>query len=194
MSKYIYAIVCVGIFFTACSKKENPTPLSIQYVNLNNAAVTTDQSVNIDLDQDGTIDFYVTKELKETAAGQDDLLEFRVVSRQQNKLLIQQNGTPARKEAGVWIRKNDEGEYKWDASEHAVIVTRGIPIDIANAYWTGTWKDQYNKYLPIQLIKDGKTHNGWIQLSFSTVLPSRIIVHDAAYNKTADEPIQAGSK
>lgn len=194
MSKYMYAIVCIGVFFTACSKKETPTPLSIQYVNLNNAAVTTDQSVNIDLDQDGTIDFYVTKELRETAAGEDDLLEFRVVSRQQNKLLIQQNGTPARKEAGVWITKNDEGEYKWDASEHAVIVTRGIPIDIANAYWIGTWKDQYNKYLPIQFIKDGKTHNGWIQLSFSAVLPSRIIVHDAAYNKTADEPIQAGSK
>lgn len=194
MSKYIYAIACIGVFFTACSKKENPTPLSIQYVNLNNAAVTTDQSVNIDLDQDGTIDFYVTKELKETAAGEDDLLEFRVVSRQQNKLLIQPNGTPARKEAGVWIRKEDEGNFKWDASEHAVILTRVLTIDPASAYWQGTWKDQYNKYLPIQFIKNGKTHNGWIQLSFSTVLPSRIIVHDAGYNKTADEPIQAGSK
>jgi len=194
MSKYIYAIACIGIIFTACSKKENPIPVSIEYVNLNNAVVTTDQSVAIDLDKNGIVDFSVTKELKETAAGQDDLLEFRVVSTRQNKLLIQEDGTPARKEAGVWIRKDDEGNFKWNASEHAIIVTRVLTPNPANAYWQGIWKDQYNKYLPIQFIKDGKTYNGWIQLSFSPVLPSRIIVHDAAYNKTADEPIQAGSK
>ncbi|MBL0882418.1 MAG: hypothetical protein IBJ16_03540 [Chitinophagaceae bacterium] len=194
MSKYIYVMACVGIIFTACSKKETPVNLSVEYVNLNNAVASIDQSVNIDIDKDGTADFLVTKELKETAAGQDDLLEFRVVSNQQHKLLVQQNGTPARKEAGVWIRKEDEGVFKWDASLHAVIVTRVITPDPANAYWTGTWKEQYNKYLPIQFIKNGKTHNGWIQISFSPVLPSRIIVHDAVYNKAAGEPIQAGSK
>lgn len=194
MSKYIYAIACAGILFTACSKKENPVPLSIDYVNLNNAVVTTGQSVNIDIDKDGTVDFLVTKELRETNAGENDLLEFRVVSAQQHKLLIQEDGTPARKEPGVWIRKEDEGAFKWDASQHAVIVTRVLTVDPANTFWQGSWKEQYNKYLPIQFIKEGKTHNGWIQLSFSTELPSRIIVHDAAYNKAANEPIQAGSK
>lgn len=194
MSKYIYAVACIGLFFAACSKKENPTPVSIEYVQLNNATVTTDQSVNIDLDKDGTVDFLVTKELRETAAGQDDLLEFRVVSGQQHKLLVQQDGTPARKEPGVWIRKENEGAFQWDASQHAVVITRVLTIDLANAYWQGTWKDQYNKYLPVQLIKGGKTYNGWIQISFSPILPSRIIVHDAAFNKVAGEPIQAGNK
>lgn len=194
MSKYIYWMTCIGLLFTACSKKETPVTLSVEYVNLNNAVVSTDQSVNIDIDKDGTVDFLVTKELKETAAGQDDLLEFRVVSNQQHKLLIQPDGTPARKEPGVWIRKEDEGNFKWDASQHAVVVTRVLTVDPANGQWQGTWKDQYNKYLPVQFIKSGSTHNGWIQISFSAVLPSRIIVHDAAYNKIAEEPIQAGSK
>lgn len=161
---------------------------------MNDAVVTTYQQLNIDIDKDGAVDFLVTKELKETAAGQDDLLEFRVVSNQQHKLLIQPDGTPAKKEAGVWIRKDDEGSFKWDASQHAVIVTRVLTVDPANVYWQGIWKDQYNKYLPIQFIKNGQTHNGWIQISFSPVLPSRIVVHDAAFNKVANNPIQAGSK
>ena len=178
-----------------CSKKEPiSTPTSIQYTNLNNTAVTTNNVLSIDLDNDGTVDFVVTKELRETNAGQDDILEFRVVAAQQNRVLVQADGTPARKEAGVFIRSEDDQLYTWDASTPAVIINRILTPDPANSYWQGTWLQQYNKYLPVQLLKEGKKYNGWIQFSFSDVLPSRIIVHDAAYNKIAGQPIKAGEK
>lgn len=195
MSKQIILVAMTMMSIISCSKKETiNTPRSIQYINLNNTAVTSNNVLSIDLDTDGTTDFIVTKELRETNAGQDDILEFRVIAAQQNRVLVQDNGTPARKEAGVMIRSEDENGYTWDATTPAVIINRVLTPDPANSYWEGTWLQQYNKYLPIQFLKEGKKYNGWIKLSFSDVLPSRVIVHDAAYNKIADQPIQAGEK
>lgn len=195
MSKQIILVAMTMMSIISCSEKEPISPpKSILYINLNNTAVTSNNVLSIDLDSDGTTDFVVTKELRETDAGQDDILEFRVIAAQQNRVLVQDNGTPARKEAGVIIRSEDENGYQWDATTPAVIINRMLTPDPANSYWEGSWLQQFNKYLPIQLLKEGKKYNGWLQLSFSDVLPSRIIVHDAAFNKIADQPIQAGEK
>lgn len=195
MSKQIILVAMTMMSIISCSEKEPISPpKSIQYINLNNTAVTSNNVLSIDLDTDGTTDFVVTKELRETNAGQNDILEFRVIAAQQNRVLVQENGTAARKETGVFIRSDDENGYQWEATTPAVIINRVLTPDPANSYWDGTWLQQFNKYLPIQLLKEGKKYNGWLQLSFSDVLPSRIIVHDAAFNKIADQPIQAGEK
>ena len=195
MSKQIVLIACATMLMMSCSKNETPPPqASIEYLNLNNAVVTANDVLDIDLDKDGTYDFMVTKELSQTNAGQADLLEFRVFSIGQNRILMQSDRTPARKEFGVLIEKDSEAPYQWDPLNSAAIVSRVIPVDIANSYWQGAWMNQQNKYLPVQLMKDGKFYMGWIQISFSNVLPARIIVHDAAYNKIAEQPIKAGQK
>lgn len=195
MSKQIIVAALTMITIISCGKKEPiSTPKAIEYVNLNHTAVTTNNVLSIDLDKNGTTDFVVTKELRETNAGQDDILEFRVIGAQQNRVLVQTDGTPARKDAGSIIRTEDEQGFSWDATTPAVIINRVLTPDPANSYWEGSWLQQFNKYLPIQLLKEGKKYNGWLQLSFSNELPSRIVVHDAAFNKIADQPIQAGEK
>lgn len=195
MSKQLLLISCATLLMMSCSKKETPVPqTSVEYLNLNNTVVTANNVLTIDLDKDGTADFTVTKELREGDAGENDLLEFRVTSVGQHRILMLDNGTPARKEEGVLIKNEDELPYRWDPLLSAALVTRVLTLDIANSYWQGEWMNQYNKYLAVQLIKDGKAYQGWIQISFSQILPTRIIVHDAAYNKIAGQPIKAGQK
>lgn len=195
MNKQIVQIVCATILMMSCSKNETTPPqASIEYLNLNNTVVTANDVLDIDLDKDGSYDFMVTKELSQTTGGQADLLEFRVFSRGQNQILMRSDRTPARKEEGVLIQKDDEPPFLWDRLNSTAIVSRVITADVATSYWQGAWMNQQNKYLPVQLLKDGKYHIGWIQISFNNVLPARIIVHDAAYNKIAEGPIKAGQK
>jgi hypothetical protein len=91
------------------------------------------------------------------------------------------------------ITKNDQPPYSWSAIGAAIIVERVIPIDLAEMYWDGAWKNKQSKYLPVQLVKqDGNVYNGWIRISFTNDNQSKIILHDAAYCKTANAQIKAG--
>lgn len=195
MYKQISLIAGAVLIMTSCSKKDTASPqVSMEYLNLNNTSVTVNAPLNIDLNKDGTDDFRVTNELRQDNASGSDLLEFRVTSLAQNQVLMKDDRTPARKEENVPIYITDELPYQWNTQLSAAIVTRVIPTDIANSYWQGTWLNHFNKYLPVKLVKDGASYLGWIQISFSNTVPMRIIVHDAAYNKIAGQPIKAGQK
>lgn len=195
MYKQISLIAGAVLIMTSCSKKDTASPqVSMEYLNLNNTSVTVNAPLNIDLNKDGTDDFRVTNELRQDNASGSDLLEFRVTSLAQNQVLMKDDRTPARKEENVPIYITDELPYQWNTQLSAAIVTRVIPTDIANSYWQGTWLNQFNKYLPVKLVTGGESYTGWIQISFSNTLPMRIIVHDAAYNKIAGQPIKAGQK
>lgn len=195
MYKQISFIAGAVLLMTSCSKKDAASPqVSIEYLNLNNTSVTVNAPFNIDLNKDGTDDFRVTHELRQDNASGSDLLEFRVTSLAQNQVLMKDDRTPARKEENVPIYITDELPYQWNTQLSAAIVTRVIPTDIANSYWQGTWLNHFNKYLPVKLVKDGASYLGWIQISFSTTVPMRIIIHDAAYNKIAGQSIKAGQK
>ena len=139
MYKQILVMACTGMLMISCSKKETAQPVaSVEYLNLNNTVITANDVLNIDLDKDGSVDFTVTKELREGNTGENDLLEFRVNSSAQHKILMKEDRTPARKEEGVLIEKGDELPFRWDAQQSAAIVTRVLTVDIANSYWQGS--------------------------------------------------------
>jgi hypothetical protein len=195
MYKQILTAAGIGLLFASCSKNDNTSPqVSMAYLNLNNIVVTATTPLTIDLNNDGTVDFRVTTELSQDISSGSDLLEFRVTSLAQNQVLMKDDRTPARKEENVPIYITDELPYQWNTQLSAAIVTRVIPTDIANSHWQGTWLNHFNKYLPVKLVKDGASYLGWIQISFSNTVPMGIIVHDAAYNKIAGQPIKAGQK
>lgn len=197
MSKYFLTITLGGLLLTAtaCSKKDTDVPQQAQIVfkDLNNTLVTQNTPLSIDLDGDGQNDFRISTLL--ITRGIDDVLEYLAVSNVANKVLVTETGIPACKEEGVWIRATHEGSYQWDALEPAVLMSRIFPgNDPLHDLFEGTWNQQTNKYLPVQLVKQGAVYNGWIKLSFKGTAPKGIIVHNAAYNKIAGQPIKAGQQ
>ncbi len=196
MSKYFTILLLAGTLITgtSCSKKDNGSlpQTDIRYMNLNNKLVKYNQHLSVDLDQDGVYDFRIATEL--TERGLDDVLYHFVSATGANRVLVKNDGEPARKDSGLLISTANEGNFTWDALEPAILVTRVYPAwDIYSNYFEGSWFQQTNKYLPVQLVKEGKRYNGWIRFSFQgSSVDKGIIVHDAAYNKIAEQPIKAG--
>jgi hypothetical protein len=190
MKRYILSIAIIASF-VSCEKENQPTV--IEYTNFNDTAVRYNHPLELDLDKDGEMDFRASTLLIGTATG--DLIQFRVSSKLRNRILLEEEESPAMLDNDALISRNDQPPYTWTSIGSAMIIERVIPIDMSNNYWNGVWKEKQNKYLPVQLVKDDrKVYNGWIRISFSNHADSRIIIHDAAVSKTADREIRAGQQ
>ncbi|MCU7551443.1 hypothetical protein OCK74_20140 [Chitinophagaceae bacterium LB-8] len=173
----------------SCEKEDKP--VQYQYTNLNDTSVYYNHPVELDLDKDGEMDFLASTQLIGTSTG--DHIQFRISSVFRNRILLQEEETPSMMNNDAIISNNDQPPYTWTAIGSAIIVERIIPLNIADAYWDGVWKNQTSKFLPVQLVKqDGKIYNCWIRISFSNDAQSKIILHDAAFCKTASLLIKAG--
>ena len=58
-------------------------------------------------------------------------------------------------------------------------------------YWEGKWKTRSHKYLPLQIQKNGKRYNGWVELSCDTG-SQKTILHKAAISKKEESAVRAG--
>jgi hypothetical protein len=190
MKRYIFSIAVVASLIS-CEKEDQPQV--IEYTNYNDTTVSYTHPVELDLDKDGEMDFSASTLLLGTSVG--DHLQFRIGSKERNRILLEEEEKPAMLDLDVQISKNDQPPYVWTPIGTAMIVERISPIDLSDTYWNGVWKEKQNKYLPIQLVKEnGKVYNGWIRISFSNHANSRIIIHDAAVSRTEGREIRAGQK
>ena len=48
-----------------------------------------------------------------------------------------------------------------------------------------------HKYLPVQLNKNNKLYNGWIELSFDSAA-SKLVLHKAAFSAEENKDVKAG--
>ena len=187
---FLFASLAVVLF--SCKKEDDEVvPSNFIYTNLNNVAITSNNHLEFDLNNDGVKDFHATTQLVDQ--NDADYLQFIINSKQSNKILLQNEALPKVMETGDSIKKTGHTPFVW-TSNGALVVERVMPVDPAQSRWQGAWKDKRNKYLPIQIVKDGKTYHGWIQVSFSDTTPFKIILHDAAVSKTPDVGIKAGQK
>ncbi|MBO9564747.1 MAG: hypothetical protein J7621_18355, partial [Niastella sp.] len=60
-----------------------------------------------------------------------------------------------------------------------------------NPYWEGAWKQVHHQYLAIQIVKDNKRYNGWVEVSFDTA-GEKLVLHKAAISKEAEKAVIAG--
>jgi hypothetical protein len=188
MKFQILALVLTTLLFS-CEKEDQP--VSYEYTNLNDTTVKYNHHVELDIDKDGEKDFLASTLLIGTATA--DRLQFKISSTKRNRILLQEEESPSILNNDEIISKNDQPPYSWSAIGSAIIVERVIPIDLAEMYWEGAWKNKQSKYLPVQLVKQGgNVYNGWIRISFTNDNQSKIILHDAAYCKTANVQIKAG--
>lgn len=190
--KKLSILAAFSLFLFSCTKDKEETPVTLEYTNFNNTAITSTNHINIDINKDGVNDFYATTGLSDI--GENVHLQFLITAQGANRVLIQGEETPKLLEKDEVITKANQGNYEWSPINPALIVEKVMPMDPAASFWQGTWKDKSNKYLPVQVAKEGKIYNGWIQISFSSTTPFKIIIHDAAVSKVADVNIKAGQK
>lgn len=198
MSKYLMTLTLGGLLLaaTACSKNDEDVPhqADIVHKELNNTFVNHNAPFTVDLDDDGQGDIHISTQW--VVNGVDDVLEFLASGVGANRVMANVNDrNAARKEEGLWIKQTNEGAYQWSSVQPALLMSRVFPgADPLQDRLEGVWIQQTNKYMPVQLVKQGAVYNGWIKLSFQGNTPKGMIVHSAAYNKIAGEPIKAGQQ
>lgn len=184
-------LIAVVIYCFGCTK-EKP-PVVIEFTNLNDASVSYNHHLSIDLDKDGQADFNAVTQLIADTEG--DHLQFRINSVSKNKILLQDDYQPKMMERDDLIVQNDQPPFIWSPIGTAMLVEHITPMDVTQSRWAGKWKEQQSKYLPVRIVKDnGTSYAGWIRISFSSTLPLHIIVHDGAVSKTPNVTVKAGQQ
>jgi hypothetical protein len=80
--------------------------------------------------------------------------------------------------------------YNWFEISAIVLAEKITPV-LGDVNWQGPWKNVVHKYLPVQLDKNGKLYNGWIEVSFDTT-KEKLVLHRCGISKEADKSVLAG--
>lgn len=190
MSNRILFIVLGCLFLLGSCKKENDIPAnySVEFFDLQNAAVKYQQPVTLDFTKDGNTDFSFGVLLVGDPVLQRDRYQFYVSSRVKTNLLNDTNDESPILNKGDEIGLNHEG-YTW--YEVSAIVLAEKIVTNQSTTWTGRWTNANHKYLPIQIEREGKLFNGWIEVSFNKT-EEKIILHKAALSKFPNVSIRTG--
>lgn len=190
MSNRILFIVLGCLFLLGSCKKENDIPAnySVEFFDLQNAAVKYQQPVTLDFTKDGNTDFSFGVLLVGDPVLQRDRYQFYVSSRVKTNLLNDTNDESPILNKGDEIGLNHEG-YTW--YEVSAIVLAEKIVTNQSTTWSGRWTNANHKYLPIQIEREGKLFNGWIEVSFNKT-EEKIILHKAALSKFPNVSIRTG--
>ncbi len=190
MSNRFLFIVVGCLFILGSCKKENDIPAnySVEFFDLQNAAVKYQQPVTLDFTKDGNTDFSFGVLLVGDPVLQRDRYQFYVSSRVKTNLLNDTNDESPMLNKGDKIGLNHEG-YTW--YEVSAIVLAEKIVTNQSTTWTGRWTNANHKYLPVQIEREGKLFNGWIEVSFDKT-EEKIILHKAALSKFPNVSIRAG--
>lgn len=182
-------VALITIMFTGCSKDEHQTVegQDFYYKNLNNYEIDYNHSINLDLNNDGNIDYafaasVITDYLVEK-------LEFRAYTLN-GSLLYNDDVTPKVFDKDEKIKTGNSSTYGW-TQKNAFLAFRIYTEDPSSPTWEGAWKGKTNKYLGIKIKSGNKFYTGWIRMSIGG-MQSKIILHDYAFNKTPGADIEAG--
>jgi hypothetical protein len=179
------------ILLSACSKKTELTPVQSQhyhYKNLGNFELSYDRSLNLDLNNDGVIDFAFA-----TLATPDyesiEKLEFRAYTLN-GSLLYNNSTTPKVFNKGEKISSRSSENFNWTKT-NAFLATRVYTADPSSPAWAGAWKDKTDRYLAVRCKGADKFYNGWIRISCGGI-HSKLIIHDYAIQQIPEADIEAG--
>lgn len=193
MKKALFFAGMIVLIMGACRKsspidKPEPTHPVMQYKDLQNAEVKNGKFVTVDLDDDHYTDFSFGVLLVGDPLLQRDRLQFYVGSNEDRNLLNNENDESPMLNRLELVKSHHTG-YTW--YEISFIVLAEKITTTSSTYWQGIWKDANHKYLPLQLNKNDKIYNGWIELSFDSAA-QKLVLHKAAFSTEENKEVKAG--
>lgn len=160
------------------------------YTDLQNRELKFQQSQVIDLNHDQQPDIgFSTWYIGDPIEREDEVLFFAGSYLHSQLLVGESNNSPIFKQGDAIPIKNYPG-LEWYHSAQVEMVYKNTP-ETGRPYWEGAWKNVSHQYLAVQVSREGKRYNGWIELSFDTA-GERLILHKAAISKVAEKAIVAG--
>jgi len=166
----------------------SPTHPVMIYNDLRSAEVKYGQFKNLDIDNDGILDLLFDVVLLGDPILQRDRLQFYAYSRQGRNLLNNaQDQSPVLNLMDP-ISKTHPG-YTW--YEISAILLAEKIITFNGNYWDGLWKNVSNKFLPVQVQKNGKLYHGWIELSFDTIKET-LTIYRSGISSEENKEVMAG--
>lgn len=192
MNKLLTLTLAV-LLLSSCDKEvcEEPGLLHprMQYTDLQNFEVKYGTTKRVDVDGNGTTDYYFETLLVGDALGQRDRLQFYADSRIDTYLPVNESEQVPQLSTGDMV-KAQYNTYTWYEISAIVLAEKITPVT-GQPYWEGPWKNVSHKFLPIMIRKDGQRYYGWIELSFDTAA-EKMILHRAAIASEADKEVKAG--
>lgn len=196
--KIVYVLALVTGLMTSCSKDETPIPAKppvgsqpeMLYTDLQNRELKFQQAQLIDLNNDGSADIgFSTWYIGDPLEKEDEVLFFAGSYIHSNLLVNDANGSPAFN-LGDAIPVNDYPGHNWYRVAQVEMALKNTP-ESGQSYWEGVWKQVSHKYLAIQVVRENKRYNGWIEVSFDTA-GEKLVLHKAAISKEAEKAVVAG--
>jgi hypothetical protein len=160
------------------------------YTDLQNQEMKQNKPQFIDLDKNGSNDIgFATWFIGDPIEKEDEVLFFAASYEHSNLLAGDNNNSPVFK-LGDTIPVGNKGAYSWYQVAQIEMARKNIGLQNP-PYWELDWKQVSHKYLAIQVVRDNKRYNGWIELSFDTA-GEKLILHKAAICKEANKAVIAG--
>ncbi len=186
----------VFILILGSCKKENPEePVlphpEMEYFNLDNRNIKAGEpGFSIDVNHDGRKDIAFSTLLVGDPLNQVDKLQFLVSTNIQVNLPVNGNEEIPVINTHERIVLENFGGYHWFELASIVLVQK-IISNIEPVVWLGPWKNAMHKFVPFQVVDNGKRYNGWVEISVD-IIGEKIILHKAAISKEANRIVKAG--
>lgn len=192
--RYITAFAVSIILLSACRKDKATPPIVLPAqklieTNLNDAEIKQGKpAILLDLNKDGTKDFIVGTLLVGDPIFQLDKLQFIISGSIESNLPVNADEEVPVMNNGETIPVANFNSYMWYQLASVVLMQKITSMDVP-VYWLGNWKNATRKYLPVQLVKNGKRFNGWILISADTA-GGKLILHSAAIAENPETDIK----
>jgi hypothetical protein len=178
----------------SCKKEkltELPVPGNMSYIDLQNKEILFGKgSVSLDLNNDGRKDLVFGTRLVGDPIDMTDKWQWLVFSDIFTNLPVNaQEEIPILHKSDS-IPVNDFNGYTWYQLSSILLAQKVISMSGPDR-WEGAWKNVIKKHLPLQVVKNEKRYNGWLELSFDTI-GEKVILHRAAICNAAETGVKAG--
>lgn len=188
-------LLCGVAVMVACKKEgtgiplPQPGPPKMTYLELGDTTIGFRKSVVLDIDKNGESDIWFSTLLVGDALFQVDKWLWLVNSSFYTYLPVKDESIPAM-ENGEAIPHFSFSGHNWYNASSLILAQKIIPLN-GSPYWLGNWKDETHRFLPIQVMRNGRRYNGWIEASFDT-LTEKVTLHRAAICDEANKTVFAG--
>jgi hypothetical protein len=193
-----YSFLLFLLMFISCKKENNdPKPEepsfadpAMTYIDLTGKSVAMDKSLAIDFDLNGKTDILFRTERHVLDLNTKVANVYMVNAGLACYLAVNMaNETTPDIAKGGMISRADFPGLEWypvlsfTLMRHITTATQ--------TYWEGSWKDRDHRYLPLEMMINGQTHLGWVEL-FADSNSSKLIFYRAAISKAPQTRIRAG--